>query len=118
MHLLVPWTALFATLALACSGGNAPSAPAAGRSSVAQLMAARNLKEADVVAALKTYTPTGKHDEYYIFASGGHSGQVIVIGVPSMRILKVIAVFTPEPWQGYGYGDDATDETIKSGRRH
>jgi nitrous-oxide reductase len=22
-----------------------------------------------------------------------------------MRILKVIAVFTPEPWQGYGYGD-------------
>ncbi len=35
-----------------------------------------------------------------------------------MRILKVIGVFTPEPWQGYGYGDDATDETIKSGRRH
>ena len=43
-----------------------------------------------------------------MFASGGHSGQVIVIGVPSMRILKYIAVFTPEPWQGYGY-DDQTD---------
>jgi nitrous-oxide reductase len=28
-----------------------------------------------------------------------------VIGVPSMRLLKVIGVmFAPEPWQGYGYG--------------
>jgi nitrous-oxide reductase len=29
---------------------------------------------------------------------------VLVIGVPSMRLLRVIAVFTPEPWQGWGYG--------------
>jgi nitrous-oxide reductase len=71
------------------------------------LMAARGLSEADVEAALKTYTPTGKKDEYLIFASGGHSGQMLVIGVPSMRQLKTIAVFTPEPWQGYGYGDES-----------
>jgi nitrous-oxide reductase len=71
------------------------------------LMAARGLSEADVEAALKTYTPTGKKDDYLIFASGGHSGQVLVIGVPSMRQLKTIAVFTPEPWQGYGYGDES-----------
>jgi nitrous-oxide reductase len=71
------------------------------------LMAARGLSEADVEAALKTYTPTGKKDEYLLFASGGHSGQVFVIGVPSMRQLKTIAVFTPEPWQGYGYGDES-----------
>ena len=71
------------------------------------LMAARGLSEADVEAALKTYTPTGKKDDYLIFASGGHSGQVFVIGVPSMRQLKTIAVFTPEPWQGYGYGDES-----------
>lgn len=76
----------------------------------------RNLNEENVVAALKTYTPTGVHDEYYIFASGGHSGQVIVIGVPSMRILKYIAVFTPEPWQGYGYGDQTT-ALLRSGDR-
>jgi nitrous-oxide reductase len=31
---------------------------------------------------------------------------VLVIGVPSMRLLKVIAVFTPEPWQGFGFSDD------------
>ena len=81
-------------------------APAgAGLSSDAAAIAqARGLSPADVTAALKTYLPTGVHDEYVIFASGGHSGQVLVIGVPSMRLLKVIGVFTPEPWQGWGYG--------------
>src|SRR5690606_4752732 len=58
-----------------------------------------------------------KHDEYYIFASGGHGGNLIVIGVPSMRILKYIGVFTPEPWQGYGYGDQA-DAVLKAGGRN
>jgi nitrous-oxide reductase len=88
-----------------------------GHGSVADLMAARNLTEADVRAALATYTPTGGRDEYLIFASGGHGGQVLVIGVPSMRILKVIAVFTPEPWQGYGYGDE-TNALLESGGRN
>jgi len=102
-----------------CSSKGGPAAPAGagGNAGLSALMKARNLTEADVSAALKTYTPTGRHDEYYIFASGGHSGQVIVIGVPSMRILKYIAVFTPEPWQGYGYGDQ-TDKLLASGARH
>ncbi len=39
-----------------------------------------------------------------------------MIGVPSMRLLKTIAVFTPEPWQGYGYGADWS-ETALGGRR-
>ncbi|MHC5023905.1 MAG: Sec-dependent nitrous-oxide reductase [Planctomycetota bacterium] len=64
----------------------------------------RDLTPDDVTAALKTYMPTGRHDEYLIFSSGGHSGQVLVIGIPSMRLLRVIGVFTPEPWQGWGYG--------------
>ena len=55
---------------------------------------------------MKTFVPPGGRDEYLLFASGGHSGQVHVVGVPSMRLLKTIAVFTPEPWQGYGYGAD------------
>ena len=50
-----------------------------------------------------------------MFASGGHAGQVFVIGMPSMRMLKTIAVFTPEPWQGYGYGADGTMATLASG---
>ncbi|MCP3906285.1 MAG: Sec-dependent nitrous-oxide reductase [Planctomycetes bacterium] len=70
----------------------------------AQVAKDRDLTPDDVVAALKTYMPTGRHDPYIMFASGGHSGQVFVIGVPSMRLLRVIGVFTPEPWQGWGYG--------------
>lgn len=76
-------------------------------------MAARNLTPDDAVAALKTYMPSGRHDEFITFASGGHSGQVFVIGVPSMRLLRSIAVFTPEPWQGWGYG--AGDEVLAEG---
>jgi nitrous-oxide reductase len=79
-------------------------------------MKARGLTEADVQAALKTYTPTGKFDEFLMFASGGHSGHVLVIGVPSMRILKYIAVFTPEPWQGYGF-DDQSKAVLAQGKR-
>jgi len=64
----------------------------------------RGLTDADLRAAAMTYTPSGKLDEYVMMASGGQSGQVLVIGMPSMRLLRTIAVFTPEPWQGYGYG--------------
>jgi nitrous-oxide reductase len=70
------------------------------------IIEARGLTPADVYAAVKTYVPTGQKDEYVMFASGGHSGQMLVIGMPSMRLLKVIGVFTPEPWQGWGYSDE------------
>lgn len=107
--------ALFAVAA--CNGQKATGASSlGGGSSLQELMTARGLDESHVSAALKTYTPSGKHDEYYIFASGGHGGNVLVIGVPSMRILKYIGVFTPEPWQGYGYGDQ-TNELLKQGSR-
>ena len=76
---------------------------------------ARGLTPDDVAAALKTYMPTGQHDDYIMFASGGHAGQVFVIGLPSMRILKTIAVFTPEPWQGWGYGAKDTMEVLAQG---
>ena len=72
-----------------------------------KVMKARGLSENDVIRAAKTYNPTGGRDEFVVFSSGGQSEQVIVYGVPSMRILKYIAVFTPEPWQGYGYDVDS-----------
>jgi nitrous-oxide reductase len=73
----------------------------------------RGLTEADLRAAAMTYTPSGVMDPYVMFASGGHSGQMFVIGMPSMRLLRTIAVFTPEPWQGYGFG--AGEEVLAGG---
>jgi len=75
--------------------------------SLKDVMEKRGLTENDVIRAAKTYNPTGGRDEFVVFSSGGQSGQVIVYGVPSMRILKYIAVFTPEPWQGYGFDVDS-----------
>jgi nitrous-oxide reductase len=42
-----------------------------------------------------------------MFASGGHSGQVYVYGVPSMRHLSTIPVYTPYPATGYGFDDES-----------
>ena len=57
-------------------------------------------------AAMKTYVPPGDLDEYYMFASGGHSGNVYVYGLPSMRHLSTIPVYTPYPATGYGFDDE------------
>jgi len=87
--------------------GLAVATSASGQTTLEDVMKARGLTQKDLLAAAKTYHPTGKHDEYIVFSSGGQSGQVIVYGIPSMRILKYIAVFTPEPWQGYGYDEES-----------
>ncbi len=85
-------------------GPSSQAAPANVPGDASALIRERQLSPQDVSAALATYMPTGRLDDYVMFASGGHSGQVFAIGLPSMRMLRVIAAFTPEPWQGYGYG--------------
>jgi len=84
------------------------------QSELEKVMKERHLSQQDLLAAAKTYTPSGGRDKYIVFSSGGQSGQVIVYGVPSMRILKYIGVFTPEPWQGWGYDDD-TKKILEQG---
>ena len=92
---------------LALGATMAVTTASATNGELAKVMKERGLSETDVIRAAKTYNPTGGRDEFIVFSSGGQSGQVIVYGVPSMRILKYIAVFTPEPWQGYGYDEDS-----------
>ncbi len=99
-----------AGVGLALAGG---AALAQGK--LEDIMKKRGLTEKDVLAAAKTYVPTGKRDEFIAFSSGGQSGQVMVYAIPSMRILKYIGVFTPEPWQGYGY-DDESKKVLEQGR--
>jgi len=108
---------LFLGLFVTACGGGAPSTPEGAiglPADAAALASERGLTADDVYAAVKTYMPSGQLDPYIMFASGGQSGQVLVIGVPSMRILRLIAVFTPEPWQGYGFGG-STMEVLEGG---
>jgi len=84
-----------ASLAVGC----APSKPKGARQ-------ARSGASDIAVAAEKTYVPPGDLDEFYMFSSGGHSGQVFVFGIPSMRHITTIPVFTPYPGTGYGFDDD------------
>src|SRR5262247_3892683 len=58
-------------------------------------------------AATSTYVAPGDTDEYYLFYSGGHSGNVYVAGVPSMRHISTIPVFAPYPATGYGFDEDS-----------
>ncbi len=97
----------FSSVLLGLSLGASLATSAMAEQSLQDVMKARGLTEKDVLSAAKIYTPTGGRDEYLAFSSGGQSGHVIVYGIPSMRILKYIGVFTPEPWQGYGFDDES-----------
>src|SRR5438477_13156327 len=57
--------------------------------------------------ALASYVAPGEKDEYYLFYSGGHSGQVFVAGIPSLRHIVTIPVFAPYPGAGYGFDEES-----------
>ena len=91
------WSGIVAAIVVVAGGACAPSEP----------KSAKREGTSDVaIAAQKTYIAPGDLDDYYMFASGGHSGQVYVYGLPSMRHLATIPVFTPYPATGYGFDDD------------
>ncbi len=102
-------------LSLMAAGMGLATTAAWSADALQDVMKERGLSQQDLLAAAKTYVPTGKRDEFYAFSSGGQSGQVIVYAIPSMRILKYIGVFTPEPWQGYGF-DESSKAVLKQGR--
>ena len=91
---------VIATLVLAASCGKKPQRRGEGRGAGASDTTS---------AALATYVAPGDLDEYYLFYSGGHSGQVFVSGIPSMRHIATIPVFTPYPGTGYGFDDESKE---------
>ena len=61
----------------------------------------------DKDAASKVYVAPGKYDEFYLFTSGGFSGQMGVYGLPSGRLFRVIPVFSQNAENGWGYSEES-----------
>jgi nitrous-oxide reductase len=57
-------------------------------------------------AAEKVYVPPGELDTYYAFLSGGQSGSVFVVGIPSCRLIREIPIFEPRASYGYAVHDN------------
>ncbi|WP_435185329.1 TAT-dependent nitrous-oxide reductase [Halobellus sp. EA9] len=59
--------------------------------------------------------PPGQKDDYYGFWSGGHSGEVRIVGLPSMREIRRIPVFQRDGAVGYGH-DEKTKQVLQEGK--
>ncbi|MCU5780821.1 nitrous-oxide reductase [Alcanivorax balearicus MACL04] len=88
--------------------GTLGGAALAGAATLGGVVMTRETWAASVKEALaKTHVEPGELDEYYGFWSGGHSGEVRVLGVPSMRELLRIPVFNVDSATGWGLTDES-----------
>ena len=86
-----------------------------GYAALDEIIRGRSLAPNEAAAALKTFVPPGKYDDFIMVTSGGHAGSVLLYGIPSMRLLKQIPVYSPDAWQGWGQGESESARLMKEG---
>ncbi|MBM4434238.1 MAG: Sec-dependent nitrous-oxide reductase [Chloroflexi bacterium] len=86
-----------------------------GLGGLGDIAAQRGLTAEEAGYALQSFVAPGKFDDYALVSSGGHSGQIHILGIPSLRLIKTIPVFTPESWSGYGIQGDRPDKVLGPG---
>ena len=103
-------------LAVWCGAGSTPRAAEAGSGSpLDEIIQARGLSPDEAAAALKTFVPPGKFDDFVMVTSGGHRGSVMLYGIPSMRLIKEVPVYAADSWQGWAQGETESMRMLKEG---